>query len=173
MSHPTQRYPQHSQKGAVRSEFLLCSELTSPSLPQVSRTIQLGICFPWEGSWHKCCAGLPAAFGASQGEATSVNNDLNFQHQQCYCEMAGRGSAGYCCGEGENERREPGREPAGGTRTAHFQTGRGCAHTHLRWTHAIFRDSSCGKSWFTCPDVPHNAWPGAAPPLTGHDKEGD
>lgn len=65
----------------VRSEFLLCSELTSPSLPQVSRLSQPGIYFPWEGSWHKCCAGLPAAFGVSQGEAISVNNDLNFQHQ--------------------------------------------------------------------------------------------
>lgn len=40
-----------------------------------------GICFPWEGSWHKCCAGLAAAFGVSQGEVISVNNDLNFQHQ--------------------------------------------------------------------------------------------
>lgn len=45
------------------------------------KTDEPGICFPWEGSWHKCHAGLPAAFGVSQGEVISVNHDLNLQHQ--------------------------------------------------------------------------------------------
>lgn len=56
--------------------------------------------------------------------------------------MAERDSTGVCRGEDENERRELGRKPAAGPSTAHFQTGRGCAHMHLRWTQALSRDSS-------------------------------
>lgn len=48
---------------------------------------------------------------------------------------------GYCCGEDENERKELGRKPAGGTRITHFQTGRGCADMHLRWTPTLSKDT--------------------------------
>lgn len=80
---------------------------------------------------------------------------------------------GYCCGEDENERKELGRKPAGGTSTIPFQTGRDCAHMHLRWTHTLSRDSrTVGKVGLHVPMSLTRPGPGAAAPPAGQDKEG-